>query len=86
MTDTEAIDTEHSQVQVAALLYLLSRKPNVAADAKLTRMALDHLDILAADPSVSPVIRATCRGIARQWRAAGGLATSPGDSCGTSLH
>ena len=79
------VAADDSHVRVAALVYLLSRKYTAASAPTLTRMALDHLDLLAADPNVSAVLRTTCGRIARQWREANGVALPP-DARSTSLH
>src|SRR5262249_32035606 len=68
---------ENSGVQLAALLYLLSRAAMDSHGPDLTLMTLQHLDMLAVDQNVSPVIRTTCAGIARQWREAGGMDVAP---------
>jgi len=54
-------------MRVAALVYLLAQAQHARACAQARNRAL-ALNLVAADPHASPLVRATCARIARQWR------------------
>jgi hypothetical protein len=69
--------------QLSALLYLLARC--ASGEHATLGMALHHLDLLASDGAMHPLLRSTAARIAAQWR---GQATTCGhpDDLGDKPH
>lgn len=55
-------------LQLSALLFLLTRCASRPGDRAAARLALEHLDLLARNPQASVLVRRTAARVARQWR------------------
>lgn len=61
---------DETDLQLAALLWLLSRQRSVRSSASLMQMTLDHFDLVAGNPQIAGVVRVACARLAQQWRSA----------------
>jgi hypothetical protein len=77
------------ELQLSALLFLLTRCARHPLDGVAARLALEHLELLARNGEAPLLVRRTAGRVAKQWRdevEPAGDATPPAFCCRRRLH
>ncbi|QSI78598.1 hypothetical protein [Niveibacterium microcysteis] len=66
-SDTNEVERSRPELALAAALHLLSSSVARGITAAKTQALVQHLQHLAADPSLDPALRQVCKQLRAQW-------------------